>query len=469
MSAAAGEASPKGDRSLQFLYVLPVLFYEFLALAVTRSVLPRLFVDYFGDYVYHVIGIVETVKGVLAFVSCPLFGKLSDKVGRKRCLLITIIGTTLPVCTLAFTTDLWIYAVAQGLSGCFASTFTLVFAFIADSVAPKERAPAYGLALATLGLSFTIGPVTGGYLARQFGDQAVFSTSLMLVLADVAFVVFVLPESNEPEYHLPDPFRPNKKAGKTVDLSVLPQAYNPLDALEVFFGDPLLAQIARVTFLYYTGVWALVSTMMIYLVNRFHMTKVEIGYLLAAYGLATMLSEGLLVRLMVPNFGERTTMRIGLLAFAAQCVIIGLADDPTIIWYSIVLALFSNLVYPSLSSLVSRSVDSSKQGEAQGAINGVKALTEGFGPLCFGFLMQLFEDSPVPGAPYLVSGLVTIASVALTYQFPSEEDYARFQAASKPPDDGSREGLLAEHSRAEQTESMAGDLEMPGAGASSDR
>ena len=102
-----------GTTDNRYLYILPVLFYEFLAIAVTRSVLPRLFVDQFGKYVYHIIGSVETVKGVLAFVSCPLFGKLSDKLGRKTCLMITVIGTTFPVCLLAFTKDLRVYCVAQ--------------------------------------------------------------------------------------------------------------------------------------------------------------------------------------------------------------------------------------------------------------------------------------------------------------------------------------------------------------------
>jgi MFS family permease len=78
-------------------------------------VLPKLFVEAFGDWVYYAIGAIETIKGALAFVSCPLVGKVSDKVGRKACLLATVVGTTAPVCLLAFTLDMRAYAVAQGM------------------------------------------------------------------------------------------------------------------------------------------------------------------------------------------------------------------------------------------------------------------------------------------------------------------------------------------------------------------
>jgi len=169
--------------------------------------------------------------------------------------------------------------------------------------------------------------------------------------------------------------------------------------------------------------------------------------LLGAYGLATMISESLLVRLLVPWLGERVTMRLGLAAFAGQCAVVGFATHPYHIWFSIALSVFSNLVYPSLSSLVSASVPAAQQGEAQGAINGVRALTEGIGPLLFGALMHLAEDSPVPGAPYLAGGLITLWALKTSYELPEHEAYAQWRDAR---DDAliadkqmERQGLLA--------------------------
>merc|ERR1719198_1813769 len=94
-------------------------------------------------------------------------------------------------------------------------------------------------------------------------------------------------------------------------------------------------------------------------------------------------------------------MRLGLGCFALQTAILAVAKNPRTVFYSTFLSLGSNLVYPSISSLVSRSVPTEMQGEAQGAVNGVKAVTEGIGPLAFSFLLAYFENTSLPGAPYL--------------------------------------------------------------------
>ena len=99
----------------------------------------------------------------------------------------------------------------------------------------------------------------------------------------------------------------------------------------------------------------------------------------------------LLCRYVVPTLGEMNSMRLGLFCFATQCIVIAFSTSPTGIFFSVVFSMISNLVYPSISSLVSKVVVNNKQGEAQGALNGIKALTEGFGPLVFGGLMAVFE------------------------------------------------------------------------------
>lgn len=127
----------------------------------------------------------------------------------------------MPVCVLAFTNNMYIFAVAMSLSGFFSATFPLTFAYISDCVSRwrivdipyfgsnlrnswfvfwfllfrKKRAPAYGLALATFGLSFCIGPISGSYLASQFGNWAVFFSSLMLVCVNIVYIILVLPET----------------------------------------------------------------------------------------------------------------------------------------------------------------------------------------------------------------------------------------------------------------------------------
>lgn len=149
-----------------WVYILPVLLLEFLAIALTRAVLPSILLQEYGSRVYLVLGSADCIRGLLAFFACPLFGKLSDLWGRKNCLLITVMGSCSPVCSLALfswhqTTEgnkvhytmppnaIPLFVFLLSLSGIFSSTFTLVFAYISDKVQQRnERVSAFGLALA---------------------------------------------------------------------------------------------------------------------------------------------------------------------------------------------------------------------------------------------------------------------------------------------------------------------------------
>jgi MFS family permease len=89
----------------------------------------------------------------------------------------------------------------------------------------------------------------------------------------------------------------------------------------------------------------------------------------------TYYPAGVLVRYLVPWLGEKFTMQIGLLGFALQCILIGFAQTPWMVFASMSGSMLSNLVYPSISSLVSKNVGGTAQGEVLGTINGVRALT----------------------------------------------------------------------------------------------
>lgn len=507
-------------KKLQHLYVLPVLLLEFLALALTRAVIPTLLLQTFGDNVYVVMGCAECVRGLLAFVACPMFGKISDIVGRKACLFITVLGTCSPACSLAIiswrdhnnniimnnndmtssmTSNVWVDDVDQevirhrmmvfvfllAISGIFSSTFTLTFAYISDTVKRKnDRVSAYGLALATFGLSFTIGPLAGGYLAHVEGDEIpayamadvdseiedsaledmsyafvhplgqkrVFMTSLVLTILDLFYIYFILPESitrkNSSTAGLSPFSSPSRPVNPSVEddfdendsfvtcntrisltdrwnhirQDVLPNSWSPFDTLKIFSGDPFMYEVGCIAFLYYTSLWAVVSTLMLYAVKRFKLTPERLGELMAALGLSTMISEAVLVRMIVPSIGEKKSMRLGLIAFFLQCIVLGIAYEGWQLFICVLLSMLGNLVYPSLTSLVSSAVAPEMVGEALGAINGVKALTEGVGPLVFGALMTLSEKSYLPGWPYLVASIFALIAYNRSVKLPDDED-----------------------------------------------
>lgn len=161
-------ASARNKNQEHWFYILPVLLLEFLAIGLTRAVLPSILLQEYGHKVYLVLGSADCIRGLLAFFACPLFGKLSDLWGRKHCLLITVLGSCAPVCSLALfpwhqehdattgnthytmpASAIPLFVILLSISGIFSSTFTLVFAYISDTVHQRnDRVSAFGLALA---------------------------------------------------------------------------------------------------------------------------------------------------------------------------------------------------------------------------------------------------------------------------------------------------------------------------------
>jgi MFS transporter, DHA1 family, tetracycline resistance protein len=256
------------------------------------------------------------------------------------------------------------------------------------------------------------GPMAGGYLAKT-NKQYVFLSSLILTCVDLLYIYFILPESKPPR---PNNKSPSSAASTSSNWSILTMDYefswNPMDTVRVLAMDPLLRKVGEVAFLYYTGLWAVISTLSLYAVKRFHLSPERLGELISALGLCTMVAEAVLVRILVPMLGEKRAMLLGLVSFGLQCIVLGFAYEGWHLFVCAAFSMLSNLVYPSLTSLVSGSVAPDSVGEALGAVNGIKALTEGVGPLVFGSLMTLSENSALPGmlAKEWFSRVVVVAS-----------------------------------------------------------
>jgi len=183
---------------------------------------------------------------------------------------------------------------------------------------------------------------------------------------------------------------------KSFQNDIAPDAFRPLDFLRLFSGDPLLAKIGQIVLLYYTGVYAVVSTMVLYAVKQFHFGPERLGELMSALGLCTMVAEVVLVRMVIPQLGEKKSLKVGLIAFALQCIVLCFAYEGWHLFICVALSMVANLSYPSVTSMVSNAVHPDTVGEALGAMNGIKALTEGIGPLVFGALMTVSEKSNLP-------------------------------------------------------------------------
>ena len=209
---------------------------------------------------------------------------------------------------------------------------------------------------------------TGGYLA-QYNTRYVFVSSFFLTIVDLIYIHAVLPESLSTNTYGRGPTS-SMASIASLDLKA---TWSPMESIRIIAIDPFLRLVGKIAFLYYTALWSIISTLVLYAAKRFQLGPERLGELMSALGFSTMIAEAIMVRIMVPLLGEKRSMRLGLAAFAIQCVILGLAYEGWHLFACILFSMLGNLVYPSLTSLVSSSVEPRAVGEALGAINGLKA------------------------------------------------------------------------------------------------
>jgi len=229
------------------------------------------------------------------------------------------------------------FVILLSLSGIFSGTFTLVFSYISDleKQSKQRRVTAYGMATATLGFGFTMGPMGGGYIAQQFGLRTVFWISFALTLLDLCYIHWFLPVLNPNTVVSNTNYDDRRGFPTTINTTIeeddnasmtttgstttmMPPVLTNLwvqystkysrardwndicsplkQTLHIFTHDTVLQRVGTVAVWYYTAAWAVVSTLVLYAAQRFRMSPSELGELMSLLGFCTMVSEALLVR-----------------------------------------------------------------------------------------------------------------------------------------------------------------------------
>lgn len=173
--------------------ILGITFIDIIGFSMLLPIMPY-FVTHFGMSAL-VVGILLSVFSLCQFVSGPIWGNVSDRVGRKRVLIISQVGATIGWAMLAFAPNiLWVFIarIVEGVSG---GNIGITQAYVADLCEPKDRAKAFGYIGATFAAGMVFGPVGGGFLFKAFGYPAPFLAASVLQLLTLILTVLLLPES----------------------------------------------------------------------------------------------------------------------------------------------------------------------------------------------------------------------------------------------------------------------------------
>ncbi|XP_046464514.1 hippocampus abundant transcript 1 protein-like isoform X2 [Daphnia pulex] len=389
-----------GEPSLY--HALVVIFLEFFAWGLLTTPMITVLNETFPDHTFLMNGLIVGIKGLLSFLSAPLVGALSDVWGRKFFLVVTVFFTCAPIPLIHINT--WWYFAMISISGVFAVTFSVVFAYVADVTDESERSAAYGLVSATFAASLVTSPALGAYLGRVYSETLVVAIATAVALLDVFFILVAVPESL-PEKVRPsswgapisweqaDPFAALKKVGKdntilmlcvTVFLSYLPEAgqYSCFFVyLKLVMG---FSAEAVATFIAVVGVLSVFAQTAV--LGSFYIIFLSVFIFFRRSYLLLELS-GLLMR----TVGAKATILIGLVFEMLQLAWYGFGSQMWMMWSAGVLAAISSISYPAISAFVSMHADADKQGLVQGMITGVRGLCNGLGPALYGLIFYLFN------------------------------------------------------------------------------
>lgn len=320
-------------------------------------------------------------KGFLSFLSAPLVGALSDQWGRKYLLLITVMFTCFPIPVMAV--NRFIFFIMCSLSGLFAVTFSVVFAYVADVTTDEDRSSSYGLVSATFAASYITSPALGAYVSQSYGDTAVVILATLIALLDVSFIWFLLPESLSEKRLL-------RMKRDSIKTSIW-QTSNPFASLRKVGRDPMIMMLCIAVFLSYLPEAGEYSCFFVYLRLVIGFSAEDVALFIAVVGLLSVVAQTVIMSFFMNAFSARNTIIIGLMFEASQLLLYGFASSYRVIWLAGVLAALASITFPAISAYVSTHADVDQQGVVQGMVTGVRGLCNGLGPAVFGFIFDLFH------------------------------------------------------------------------------
>jgi MFS family permease len=362
-------------------------------------------------------GLLGSLYSLLQFVTAPIWGALSDQVGRRRILIITVGGTMLSyllwICADAF----WLLIASRLLGGAMAGNLSVATAAIADVTDSSSRAKGMGLIGAAFGLGFVIGPAFGALLSVVDAQNALsfipginpFSVpaiaAFLLSLANLLFLIKVFPE--------------------TLNLAQAAKgrARRPINPLAVLKPSPFPGvNLTNLAYFVFIAAFAGMEFTITFLAkDRFDYSSIDNGKLFLFLGILIVVVQGGVVRRVVPRYGEKNVVIAGSLIVLPGMFLLAFSYNEFLMYVALfLLAVGSSLVTPSLNALVSLYTPADQQGVTLGVFRSLGSLARALAPLAGAAAYWRFGSE----SPYIACGFLILIPLLLSARLhqPSKND-----------------------------------------------
>lgn len=394
-------SAPPSKRTLSpILIIFLTILIDMIGFGIVIPVLP-LYSLHFGANPWQV-GLLFASFSLMQLISAPILGRLSDRVGRRPVLLISMLGTAISFVILGLANSLWLLFVGRIVDGISGGNISTAQAYIADVTPLDKRSAAMGIIGAAFGLGFVFGPAIGGLLGH-YSIQLPFFVAAGLALFNTIAIALFLPESLTEEHRKQHP------AGDASVWQTLRAARNtPLGTIM------LCSLLSTIAFSLVTALYTLFTQ------QRFGWHERENGLIFAYIGILGVLIQGGLLRRLVPKTGEKPLIILGSVALLISMVLLPISSTlALIIIASSGLAIGNSLTTPMLSGLASRSADAQSQGAVMGLMQSIASLGRMLGPAIGGFLLnydQLNPSHPYGITPFWFAGILMLLGLVAAYR-----------------------------------------------------
>jgi len=400
------------------LIIWLTVFIDLIGFGIVVPLVP-LFSRHFGGHGF-VIGVIIASFSAMQFVFAPIWGRLSDRIGRRPVLLISTLGAAISYVFFGIscgvenhTLALWLMVAARAFAGICGGNITVAQAYIADVTPPEQRSKKMGLIGMAFGLGFIFGPIIGGISLKHLGHSGPGWIAAGLCAANFLLALFILRESRQPtsEHVAPRP-RLNQWAHT--------------------LGKPQLGLLVGVFFLATFCFSCFESTLPLLVSDNFKIdlqndeaSASTVIYLFAYCGIISAFVQGGAIGRLVKQLGEPKLIAISLVLTAVSMGVIPFIKGTTILswgvlvqpdglpWWLmlVVLALLSvgtALTRPPLFGLLSNLTPADEQGETIGVAQSAGSLARILGPIFATTTLHY-----LPPLPYLICAVVLLATAAI--------------------------------------------------------
>lgn len=387
--------------------LMAVCFVDMMGLMLVAPLMP--FYAKRMDAADWMVGPLISAFAVAQLISSPIWGKFSDRYGRRPAMLIGLGASAFAYAIFGYATSLWMLFASRVVQGLGGGTTGVAQAYVADTMAPAERAKALGWISAATSAGVMIGPVIGS-VARAFGTEVPGMVAAVLMLTTVVFAWKWLPESRVAHTHSP--------GGQQ-----LPPGRSVKRALWDILERPT-APAHRVIWIYVVAMLALnivIGVLALYLMKVYGVTERSIGYYYTiVFGVVGVLMRVSLVGWFNARFGEVRTMQIGTVS-----LLLGLALAPlpaallppgpglvVFVFFLVLMPVGTALLFPASTSLVSQRTDRHELGLVMGAQQTFRGIMSIIGPVG----ATLAFDKLGHGVPFLMAASIVALAAVLAFR-----------------------------------------------------